>query len=289
MLVLAFGLGLGVFLCGAGWVTYKFAPRVGPNPFFGVRTGYNMVNREVWDRSNRVGGVTLAGAGVLIAITGVVLSAVHPANDTASLLILIAVMLGILAATVAGLVLYTKRLVAGAVPHGLAKLRLSPWWLLPGTAATSAAVAFLLVTVGDLPTHHIATHFDLSGAPNGWMNRTGYLAFGLAISLGIWGLFGGLLVLLPRIRIPSAKSWERTGAAILKFLAMTLTAVELLMGIVFADTYWFNTRDAHLFSPAATLIVVLVVYALAIPAALTWIFLRFRSETGTGEETRRHM
>ncbi|MSP14811.1 MAG: SdpI family protein [Chloroflexi bacterium] len=72
MFTIYFGLGIGVLLVLAGAATYYFAPRVGPNPFFGVRIGYAYASREVWNKSNRFGGLALAVAGVAIMLYSLV-------------------------------------------------------------------------------------------------------------------------------------------------------------------------------------------------------------------------
>lgn len=43
-------------------------------------------------------------------------------------------------------------------------------------AVLAGTAAFLVATVDRLP-EVVATHFDASGRPNGWMTRGGYLAF----------------------------------------------------------------------------------------------------------------
>ena len=72
MFAVWYGVGAGLVLVIAGWATYRYAPRVGPNPIFGVRTGYSMVNRDVWDRSNRAGGLILMLMGLVTGLAGVI-------------------------------------------------------------------------------------------------------------------------------------------------------------------------------------------------------------------------
>lgn len=107
--MLWFGLLLGGVFILAGLATAIWAPRVGPNRYFGVRTGYSAANRAVWDRSNRVGGLVMAGIGVamLLATTVVALVGV-PAS--AQILVLTGVLFVLLIPTVAWLFLYTRRL-----------------------------------------------------------------------------------------------------------------------------------------------------------------------------------
>ena len=52
---------------------------------------------------------------------------------------------------------------------------------------------------GRLPAR-VATHFDLQGAPNGWMDRTTAVLFLPLFSLGIWGLIRVSYFLMPEGR-----------------------------------------------------------------------------------------
>lgn len=52
-------------------------------------------------------------------------------------------------------------------------------------------VAYLALSAGALPAR-VATHFDASGRPNGWMSRSSHVAFtlvfGFAVPLFVVGL-----------------------------------------------------------------------------------------------------
>jgi len=58
--MMLYGVIVGAVLMGTGVLTYFFAPRMGPNPLFGVRIGYTFTDREAWDRANRHFGKLLA-------------------------------------------------------------------------------------------------------------------------------------------------------------------------------------------------------------------------------------
>ena len=74
-----------------------------------MRTGYSAANRAVWDRSNRVGGLVMAGLGVaMLFATGVV--ALVGVPESAQILVLTAVLFALLLPTVAWLFLYTRHL-----------------------------------------------------------------------------------------------------------------------------------------------------------------------------------
>jgi|GEM_PF-1947774 len=53
------GLAVGVLFLGLGWL----APRMPPNPVFGIRTPRTLACPDAWHRANRVGGRWMMGAG----------------------------------------------------------------------------------------------------------------------------------------------------------------------------------------------------------------------------------
>jgi len=55
-------VGAGVLLIVIGNVL----PRARPNFWFGIRTPWTLTNERVWERTHRVGGYLLVGAGILV-------------------------------------------------------------------------------------------------------------------------------------------------------------------------------------------------------------------------------
>jgi uncharacterized membrane protein len=55
-------VGAGVLLIVIGNVL----PRARPNFWFGIRTPWTLTNERVWERTHRVGGYVLVGAGILV-------------------------------------------------------------------------------------------------------------------------------------------------------------------------------------------------------------------------------
>ena len=111
--MLYFGLGIGALLFGAGLATYFLAPRVGPNPIFGVRVGYSYASREVWDKTNRFGGALLALVGVGTMLLGALLHALGIAPRE-GMGILAAAMIAALLGVTAWMFVYARRLAQGA-------------------------------------------------------------------------------------------------------------------------------------------------------------------------------
>jgi uncharacterized membrane protein len=77
----------------------------------------------------------------------------------------------------------------------------------------AALVAMVLATAGQLPAV-VASHFDGTGAPNGWSSRSAYviltLAIGILLPLGIVGLVHVVSRGGPgRLNIPAREYWTR--------------------------------------------------------------------------------
>jgi uncharacterized membrane protein len=104
----------------------------------------------------------------------------------------------------------------------------------------------LYLTMGDLPAR-IATHFDITGQPNGWMSRTFYLGFTLALAVGLPLFLIATTSFSARLpgsfrRIPNREYWmapERRTATIAVFrrfitgmgclLVLLVTGIHLLL------------------------------------------------------------
>jgi len=127
-----------------------------------------------------------------------------------------------------------------------------PWlWLL----ALAASVSYFLITYSGLP-ERVATHFDLSGAPNGFMTKDGYLSFFITFTLFLNVLFGVLFLFLKKIpfalvNVPRKDYWaanpERM-VALHQRLGAVLALIATFMNCVFLFTvqivYQANTSDA---------------------------------------------
>jgi len=104
----------------------------------------------------------------------------------------------------------------------------------------------LYLTMGELPAR-IATHFDITGQPNGWMSRAFYLEFTLALAVGLPFFLIATTSFSARLpgslrRIPNREYWmapERRPATIAVFrrflagmsclLVLCVTGIHLLL------------------------------------------------------------
>ena len=271
------GIGLGLAYAAAGWAVYVFAPRIGPNPIFGVRTWYSMVNRDVWNQSNRAGGILFAALGALVFVSSLLSRLWVDADSKAGVLTVVGILLALTAVGVLWLVLYTRRLAAGALVQSADVIRVSPVWLLPAALLTLAILVFLLATSSDLPADRVAVHFNGHGEPDGWMSRAGHTWLGSAAVLGVFALLSALFLVLTHVPMPNAATWPIAGEPVMHFLAVALFLVEAILGVAFLDVYWFNTRAEHLWDVGALVLVSVGAPLAAVSLGIPYIVLYGRA------------
>ncbi len=249
--MLLFGLGTGGLLVGAGLLTYWLAPKIGPNPIFGVRTGYSFANRAVWDKSNRIGGLLIAANGLLVVVVGFT-GWLLGISQRAGISWLAGLMLvGILAST-AWLFVYSRRLALAEIE--VQKLRPVPFkWqnIVPVVVGLLVLFVLALILYPSMPVR-MATHFGPTGAPDGWMSRNSFFASYLGIAVGLT-LISLLVVFLAR-RDPVI-GLSRWGKSFLLapeegvfVTSLFFGVLNLFLAAVLLDVGWFNTRGEHLIS-----------------------------------------
>jgi len=277
VLVLWFGFGLGAVLVVVGAITYFLAPRVGPNPIFGLRTGYNLVSREVWDKSNRVGGAAMALVGLLALVATPLIVWAVPREGTAFTAIII-VVIGPLLATTGWLFAYTRRLAQGTVLAS--SLRVVPLcWRRMALPLGSLAVVGVnaLVAWRLLPPGPVASHFNLAGEADGWSSR-------LALVL-IFVIASAILTLIPVIvnlvasREPAIAISRLGGLYLppergLAYVGATIAVTNLFMVVILWDIVDFNTRGAHLAPSIGGVIWPAVAVLLAAIVGLFFVYAR---------------
>lgn len=265
------GIAIGVVFAAAGWAFYVYAPKVGPNPIFGVRTWYSMVSVEVWDQSNRTGGIVFALIGGLIVLSTLIAWPWINPNSDAGILTVVGITLAITAVGITWLVFYTRRLSKGVPIVGAGVLRVSPLWLVPATILTIALAGFLVATNASLPAESVATHFDANGVANDWMGRSGHFWLSIGTAVGVFAFLAALFLILTHVAIPGVKTWPIAGEPVMHFLAGMLMVVEAIMGMVYFDIFWFNTREEHALSPGMFVSLVLGVALVGTAVGITYI------------------
>lgn len=276
-----FGILMGLLMLAAGVAMYALAPRVGPNPIFGVRTGYSFASREVWDQSNRFGGVVFSGIGLaLLLLTG--LLATLGVRDEAAIGWVTGALLALVLGGTAWILVYTRRLAQGTeLAHTLTPVAV------PFSTVAPVVVSWgllTLMTLAILPTLSpvVATHFGIDGQPNDWMRRGAFGLFYIGLS--------GLITL-----IPLAVAWvarrepiigvsrlgsrwtigPREGIALMAWL---MAAVNLSLALPLLDIAWFDWYGVHLMN-LGLMTLLMVVWLIGSALALFMVFARRGTST----------
>ncbi|MGA8278689.1 MAG: hypothetical protein WB784_10905 [Rhodanobacteraceae bacterium] len=154
--------------------------------------------------------------------------------------------------------------------------------------ALACAAIFVFVTSAGLPPL-VAAHFDSSGAPNGFMPRSVYVGFVLALIVG-----APLLLVLPlyfassgsgaRLNLPRKDYWlhpERRARTV-AYLREQAQVFAILVVCFLAYVHWLvvgaNMRQLPRLSPDAML-AGLAVLAVAVVAWLALLFRHFKRGT----------
>ncbi|MBI4294591.1 MAG: DUF1648 domain-containing protein [Chloroflexi bacterium] len=264
--MLIFGLGVAGLLVLGGIATYVLAPRVGPNPWFGVRTGYSMANPEVWAKSNRVGGRLLVGIGIAMALLTLLVAQLGLGADS-GIAVLAGALVLMLAGSVAWLFSYTRTLARLATEDkDKVKVERLPFrWRYVALPLALCLASLILVACfyPRLEGARLATHFSFSGQPDGWMGRSAFVAIMLAIQFGFAGISLALVRWLSAWLRPGAPAQVSASAS--QWLLGNLLAVgQMVVLYAMADTFWYNLYQAHLL-PVWLFIILAVISATLVP------------------------
>ncbi len=250
--MLYFGLGMGALLVLVGLATYYFAPRVGPNPIFGVRIGYAYASRETWDKSNRFGGALMALVGVVTASLGLLLTLLNAAPRD-GMVWLTGAMLAALFGALAWMFVYSRGLAQGtAMAREITPVRFRWAYLAPVVVTFALLVAVAVYLYPTLPADRIASHFNINEQPDGWMSRNDFFVSFLG--------FGLLFVVMDALAVVVATrepliafgrwgaNWRLDPERGLIYTGVALALANLIMVGVLLNVAWFNTRGTFLFS-----------------------------------------
>lgn len=249
--MLGFSLLIGGILVLAGIVTYWLAPRIGPNPIFGVRVGYSYANRAVWDQTNRFGGILLAMIGFGVAWLGAALQTLGMAPHIGIGILTIAMLLALFGATV-WMFLYARRLARGTpIAREMAPVPFRWAYLVPTLLTFALLVALAVYWYPQLPADRLAVHFNIAEQPDGWQARKEFLMqfFGLAALLVVWNV----IVVIVATREPLmafgrwGTRWRLDPARGLWYTGLALALTNVILMAVLWDIAWFNTRGTHAF------------------------------------------
>lgn len=249
--MLTLGLGMGGLLFAIGVITYVFAPKVGPNPIFGVRVGYSYANREVWDKTNRFGGTLIALVGLVVALLAPILQWLN-LSAADGIRVLTALMLAAILGSVVWLFIYARDLAQGTIiAREMAPVHFRWAFLAPVLVTMGLLVAVALYFYPVLPVDRMATHFNLDNRPDGWSTRDGFLMgfFGMA---GLFVLLNAAVVFIatrePIIALGRwGSTWRLDPERGLIYTGIALGSANLILLAALWDIAWFNTRGVHAF------------------------------------------
>ncbi|MBI5300950.1 MAG: SdpI family protein [Chloroflexi bacterium] len=274
--MLNFGLMMGAILFIAGAATYVFAPRVGPNPIFGVRVGYSYASRAVWDKSNRFGGALLAAIGVLLLVLALILWGLGIAEQP-GVAILTGVMFVTLLGSVVVMFVYARRLALGEpIARAIAPVKFRWAYITPVLVTFLILIALLAYFYPLLPQARMATHFNINEQPNGWMSRASFVEMIVGLGLLMLAINVGVVLLATREPLVAfgrwGAHWQIDPARGLTYMSIAFALTNLIILAATADTIAFNLRGAHLF-PLSLFLWMLIPF-IAILIALFFVLAR---------------
>jgi|GEM_PF-1056425 uncharacterized membrane protein len=280
--MLYFGFGIGGLIFVIGLATYFLAPRVGPNPFFGVRVGYAFASRAVWDKTNRAGGIVFAAVGLGLMLGALILQLLNIAPRDAMATLSGAMVIALVGATV-WLVVYARQLARDTAPmRELAPVKFRWAFLAPVLITFALLIAVMLYFYPTLPAQKMATHFNIAEQPDGWMTRDAFVVSYLGIAALIAAI--NLVVVIVATREPLiafgrwGACWRLDPARGLIFAGCTFALTNLILIVALGDVAWFNTRDAHLF-PLSLLLWMIIPLIAILVALYFWLGRRDDSPT----------
>lgn len=147
---------------------YSVAPKLGPNPYIGLKIGYTLSSKEVWVKANKK-------VGYLMILHGLVLIPFSVIAGDNVLLFLLPFLVPLIVISIYG-IWYSARLLETIEKSGpystvpIKPIKLSLPWKISPLLLVLITVAFICITYPSLP-NVVAVHFDSSGNPNGWSSR----------------------------------------------------------------------------------------------------------------------
>jgi uncharacterized membrane protein len=266
--MLYFSLLIGAILLAAGIATYYLAPRVGPNPIFGVRIGYAYASREIWDKVNRFGGALMALVGVGTALIGLLLTLLNVDQGDGRVW-LTAAMLVALFGGLAWIFIYARRLAQGtAMAREMLPVPFRWRYLAPVILTFAVLAAVTLYFAPQLPADHVASHFNINDQPDGWTSRSDFVISFLGLGL-LFVIMNAIAVIVaarePLIALGRwGAGWQLDPARGLIYLGVAFGLVNLLFSGVLLNVIWYNTRGGFLYPFSILLLGVVVLIALLI-------------------------
>jgi len=271
MIVWVFFLSAFIALMGA--VAYIVTPRIKPNPWFGFRVGYTLIDREVWVKGNKLTSKLFIADGLIFAI----LSLLLPEDYLLLLLILfeVSAMACIIAA-----IIYVDDLaekVTGRKPGGDSS-KVIPIMLDPKTVKYPITLSIfylilasiILYTANFLPDT-IAVHFDPWGVPNRYDSRQAFTTLfiaALSLDYAFYMVFYYLAKYKPLVFYSPRLGFSTT--EFVKLLSLFFSLIFIIVGIGYTIVFTYNFYGYHII-PVYCIFLLAIGTFLAIPVFITKI------------------
>ncbi len=235
------------------------APRIGPNPYFGLKIGYTFSSREVWEKSNRF-------VGALTLIHAISLTPFSFLSFSYFIYYLFAFIVPTLFISIAGVVYAAHKLEELNVIEKESAVPIKPFeagflWKHLGLILFFILLFIMLATYNSLP-ETIAVHFDLNGKPNGWASKGDFFLLYTIFAL-IYLSFVYLIIYLGKrypIIVHSGKM--KIGRdTVFKSSILAMNLVLLILIVVYIGIYITNVRHSSTIINLVVILSILLAFA----------------------------
>ena len=243
------GLFLSMLIILTSILAYFITPRIEPNPIFGFRVGYTLIDKEVWIKGNKFISKLFMVIGILFLSLSMLLN--NEYLVTFLVLFKISVIVGV---TVS--ILYVDDLAEKVTgrrkieePSKIVPLKLNPKivkYLAALTILYMVLNSMIVYTANFLPDT-IAVHFDISGFPNRYEGKFNFVLGVITVTSLDFILYAvffylaknkPLIFYKPKLGISTNDFME--------WLAMLVAISFAIVGLAYADIFTYNLHGCHI-------------------------------------------
>ncbi len=250
------------------------APKIGPNPYFGLRIGYSFSSRKVWNKTNRF-------AGILMTIHALFLFPIIILNNIVYYIIALIAPLVII--TIFGIIYASHKLeeerveVKGPVKP-IKPLETTFVWKYLGIILFLILILMMLIAYPSLP-NRMAVHFDASGNPNGWSSKNDFYTTYIILAGAYLALLYFIIYAGKKYPVALHSGVMRIGKdTVFKATILSLNMVFFILMAAFLWIYFYNISGAFEGYIATTYFLILTFIAAFVP--IGYIIYRWRKERG---------
>ncbi len=234
------GVGLSIMMIAIGFLIFALIPKIGPNPWIGLRFGYTFINEDLWKEIQRYyGKLMIASSTVLLALSLWL-------NELVPFLICF------ILATIVPIIPAWMRSVKQAEELGFRKSEKEQGEIkkvtMPQISWLYVILPFILLIFMLITSFYyydklpdvVVSHFDFSGNPNGWMSKSDLTIFhiGLAAAFSIASpLFIVLAKKYPMLFYKGNLSLKNGDVLRIECMAMTVAVGVLVISYLYIINY----------------------------------------------------